>query len=616
MTAPLRIANSSGFFGDRLAAAREMVEGGPIDVLTGDWLAELTMGVLLKQRQRAVKAGAATPGSPQLARMHQGPEGGYAATFLTQMEQVLGTCLDRGIKVVSNAGGLNPAGCAQAVEQLAAKLGLDLTVAYVEGDDVTERVRALRAGGWPATNLWTGEPLDALGAEPEVANAYLGCWGIVEALAAGADVVITGRVTDAAVVAGPAVWHHGWARDDWDALAGAVVAGHVIECGAQATGGNFSYFTEVPDLERCGFPIAEIAEDGSAVITKHPGTGGAVTVDTVTAQLLYEVDGPRYLGPDVVARLDTARLEQEAPDRVRISGVRGEPAPDTVKAGLVCPAWHRNAMTFVLTGLDIEAKAELAERALWARIPGGKAAFDEVEVRLLRADRPDPSRGEEAVALLTVAVASRDPKLTGRRFSAAVVETGLASYPGLYFTEPPGPGSAYSVFWPTLLPAADMPQCVVVGGSVREVPATGALSGLRPAGEVPSIDLAAAPTPVGEVSTTRVPLGRLVASRSGDKGGNATLGLWARDDATHAWLAAWLTTERLRELLPEAGALEVHRWELPNLRAVGFTIVGLLGRGVAACLHLDSQAKGLGEHVRARAVDAPTCLVPDTTDLS
>ena len=228
-----------------------------------------------------------------------------------------------------------------------------------------------------------------------LANAYLGGWAITEALVAGADVVVTGRVTDAALVSGPVAWHFGWARDDWDKLAGAVAAGHVIECGAQATGGNFSFFTEVAGLP--GFPLAEISEDGSAVITKHSGTGGAVTVDTVTAQLLYEVDGPRYLGPDVVTRLDTVRLEQDGPDRVRISGVRGEAPPETVKVGALIPGGWRNEGTFVLTGLDIEEKANLAQAALWARVPGGEKAFDQVTVRLLRADRPDPRIGRAHV---------------------------------------------------------------------------------------------------------------------------------------------------------------------------------------------------------------------------
>ncbi len=234
MAEPIRIANCSGFYGDRLSAAREMVEDGPIDVLTGDWLAELTMLILARSRAKR-------------------PGGGYARSFVTQMEHVMGTCLDRGIKVVSNAGGLDPDGCADAVAEVAERLGLSPTIAYVTGDDLLPRLDELVAAGVDLAHFENGEPVGDTSRFIS-ANAYLGCWGIVDALSRGADIVITGRTTDAAVVCGPAAWHHGWARDDFDALAGAVVAGHVIECGTQATGGNYSFFTEVPGMTRVGFP--------------------------------------------------------------------------------------------------------------------------------------------------------------------------------------------------------------------------------------------------------------------------------------------------------------------------------------------------------------------------
>ena len=583
----IRIANCSGFFGDRLSAAREMVDGGPIDVLTGDWLAELTMGVLLRSKLRDPDGG------------------GYARTFVTQLEDVLGDCLDAGIRIVSNAGGLNPRACVRAVEEVAQRLGREVRVACVGGDDVTDLVRERLEGGWDAPHLDTGASLRELDTEPVVANAYLGAFGIAEALEAGADVVVTGRTSDASLIVGPAAWWFGWGRRDWDALAGAVAAGHVIECGAQATGGNYSFFTEVEGLERPGFPLAEIAADGSAVITKHPGTGGAVTTETVTAQLLYEIDGPRYLNPDVVARFDTLQLTQEGEDRVRLSGCRGEPAPAQRKVGILLQGGWRNEVTFVLTGLDVEAKAELAERALWAGLPAGRDAYDEVEVRLLRGDRDDPARTTDAVSLLTVAVADQDQ---GRvdALSRAAVETALASYPGLYVTAPPGRASTVAVFWPTLLPAGELAQQVQLGEQAwtcaETLPPDVGL-GLDDPAPLPD----PAPAPEGG---RRLPLGRLVGTRSGDKAGNATLGVWARDEATFDWLSAYLTVERLRTLLPEAAGCEIRPWWLPNLRSVGFTIVGLLGHGVAANLALDAQAKGLGEHLRARDVDAPPSLPP------
>ena len=579
---PIRIANCSGFFGDRLSAAREMVEGGPIDVLTGDWLAELTMGVLLRQKLRDPDGG------------------GYARTFITQLEDVLGDCLDRGIRIVSNAGGLNPDACVRAVEEVAERLGREVRVACVAGDDVTEAVHTRLAGGWEAPHLDTGASLRALEAEPVVANAYLGAFGIAEALQAGADVVVTGRTSDASLIVGPAAWWFGWHRRDWDALAGAVAAGHVIECGAQATGGNYSFFTEVDGLERPGFPLAEIESDGSATITKHPGTGGGVTVETVTAQLLYEIDGPRYLNPDVVARFDTLELTQDGEDRVRLSGCRGEPAPQQRKVGILIPGGWRNEVTFVLTGLDVEAKAELAERALWAGLPGGRDTYDEVQVRLLRADRDDPASTTEAVSLLTIAVADADQRRVDA-LSRAAVETALASYPGLYVTAPPGRASNVAVFWPTLLPAGELAQQVRLGEedwTVAETLPSDVGVGLD--------DPAPLPEPTSATDDgQRLALGRLVGTRSGDKAGNATLGVWARDEETFAWLSGFLTVERLRELLPEAADCEIRPWWLPNLRAVGFTIVGLLGHGVAANLDLDAQAKGLGELLRARLVEVP-----------
>ena len=261
-----------------------------VDVLTGDYLAELTMLILWKARRRD-------------------PDAGYARTFLAQMHDVLATCVDRGVKVVVNAGGLNPRALADRVRELGERVGTPARVAVVEGDDLLDRLPELERAGVPLAHLDTGVPLADAGVAPATANAYLGGWGIACALEAAADVVVTGRVTDAALVVGPAAWWHGWARDDWDALAGAVVAGHVIECGPQATGGNYPFLDELaPGYP--GFPIAEVAADGSFEVTKQPGSGGAVTVGTVTAQLLYEIDSPAYVNPDVVAHFDTIELEQ------------------------------------------------------------------------------------------------------------------------------------------------------------------------------------------------------------------------------------------------------------------------------------------------------------------
>ena len=586
MADPIRIANCSGFYGDRVSAAREMVEDGPIDVLTGDWLAELTMLILARTQAKR-------------------PGGGYARTFVTQMEQVMGTCLDRGIKVVSNAGGLDPDGCADAVAAVAERLGLSPTIAYVQGDDLLPRLGDLVAAGVDFAHLDTGEPLE----DPATyvsANAYLGCWGIVEALAGGADIVITGRVTDAAVVCGPAAWHHGWRRDDWDALAGGVVAGHVIECGTQTTGGNYSFFTEVPGMARTGFPWAEIATDGSSVIGKHDGTGGEVSIGTVTSQLLYEIAEPAYLGPDVTARFDTIELDQIAPDRVRISGVRGEPPPDTLKVSMNRIGGHRLDLSIAMTGLDIEAKAELLDEAFWAACPHRPEDFASVTRRIVRTDKPDPATNEEAVALWRLTLKDPDERKVGRATADAVGELGLATIPGLFGVGGgPSGGRPYGVYRPALVPADLVPQSVTFLGGAHTV-----VDSVAPSGRV---EIVAAPGPTATVPggpTQRVPIGTIVGARSGDKGGNANLGVFARSDEAWAWLDAFLTVERLQTLLPETAELPVHRHRLPAIRALNFVIVGLLQEGVAASTRQDGQAKSLGEWLRARVVEIPTALLP------
>ena len=592
MSGAIRIANCSGFYGDRLSAAREMVDGGPIDVLTGDWLAELTMLILAKNLVRD-------------------PAGGYARTFLTQMEQVMGDCLEHGIKVVSNAGGLSPKGCAVAVAAIAEKVGLDPVIAYVEGDNLIPRMEELRSAGIRFSHMDTGEPL---GDRPVMtANAYLGGWGIADALARGADIVVTGRVTDAALAVGPSAWHHKWEHDDWDALAGAVVAGHVIECGAQATGGNYAFFREIPGLEHPGFPIAEIDSDGSSVITKHPAHGGRVSVGTVTAQLLYEIAGPAYPNPDVTARFDSIRLSEEGTDRVRISGVRGEPPPATAKVALNYQGGWRSTTVLYLTGLDIDEKASLVERALWADV--AKDSFAAVDVQLLRTDKTDPNTNEEATAEMRITVKDNDERKVGRAFSSKITELALASYPGLFGGGPSAGAQAYGVYWPALVPADTVYQEVVVGDARSIVdpvlPPEGGWPARPANGEAVGASTGTERAPRSERPTAvvRAPLGRVIGARSGDKGGNANLGVWVRSPDAYEWIRAYLTVERFKALLPEAEPLVVHRYPLNNILAMNFVVEGLLGEGVASSTRLDGQAKSLGEWLRARYADIPEALL-------
>ncbi|AZM93223.1 DUF1446 domain-containing protein [Streptomyces sp. W1SF4] len=596
----MRVGNASGFYGDRFDAVREMLTGGPLDVLTGDYLAELTMLILGRDRLK-------------------NPDLGYAKTFLKQLEEGLGLAHDRGVRIVTNAGGLNPAGLAAAVRALAAKVGVPVSVAHVEGDD-----------------------LMPYGQDALTANAYLGGAGITACLRAGADVVVTGRVTDAALVSGPAAWWFDWGPQDYDRLAGAVVAGHVLECGTQATGGNYSFFTRY-DVSRPGFPLAEIAEDGSSVITKHSGTGGAVTVGTVTAQLLYETQGVRYLGPDVTARLDTVRLSAADTDRVAISGVRGEAPPGTLKAGVTRIGGWRNEVVFVLTGLDVEAKAALVR----AQLAGLLAGVSSAEWTLARTDHEDAETQEAASALLRLVVRDPSPDRVGRPLTSAAIELALASYPGFHVTAPPAAAQPYGVFTATAVATDAVPHTAVLPDGTRlpvpaarsqvpaarsqvpaarsQVPAaplpdTGAGDPGQREPAPPGAPPGRGPGPAGPPppataahragATRRVALGRILGARSGDKGGDANVGVWAESGPAWEWAREALTVEAFKALLPETAPLEVTRHELPNLRALNFTVTGLLGDGVASGHRFDPQAKALGEWLRARHLDVPAHLLP------
>ncbi|GAB3262798.1 hypothetical protein GCM10027425_26890 [Alteromonas gracilis] len=403
----LRIGNCSGFYGDRLSAMRELLEGEPgVDVITGDYLAELTMLILGRDRMK----------DPSL---------GYARTFVRQAEDCLGLALESGVRIVANAGGLNPSGLAARLAEVARGLGLAPTIAFVDGDDLAPRAAELGFDG-------------AL-----TANAYLGGFEIAQALEDCADVVVTGRVTDASLVVGPGVWWHGWSADDLDALAGAVVAGHVIECGTQATGGNFSGFTALDRTRPLGFPVAELRSDGSSVITKQTGTGGAVTVDTVTAQLLYEIQSTTYLNPDVSVDLASIRLTPDGPDRVLVDQVRGSAPPERLKVCVNTLGGFRNQVELVLVGLDLEEKAAWVREQLESALDPRPAV-----VHWSQGGTPAPDAATEEAASMLLRCTVQDPSadVVGRSFTAAAVELALASYPGFTMTAPPGAATPYGIY--------------------------------------------------------------------------------------------------------------------------------------------------------------------------
>ena len=584
MTKAIKIANCSGFYGDKLSAAREMVEGGPIEVLTGDYLAELTMAILYSQKMTR-------------------DTGGYVGTFLKQVKEVLASCVEKNIKIVSNAGGLNPLAMADAVREIADEQGLRVKVAYIDGDDLLPRMEDLMAGGEAFENMDTGVNLADTKNTLLTSNVYFGAWGIKEALDRGADVVICPRVTDAALVIGPAAWKFNWQRDDYDSLAGALAAGHVIECGQQATGGNYAFFQEVPSFDNPGYPIAEIEANGNFTISKHPGTGGMVSVGTVTAQLLYEISDPAYKNPDVIGHFDSLTIEQVGENRVYVSGIKGSSPTSTHKVCINTVGGYRNGFEMLITGLDIEEKAKIVTDTFFNSV-GGKDQFDDVCIELVRTDKEDPQLNEEAFARLRVVVKSRNKDLVGRLFSAKIIEIALANIPGFGPSNPIGDGKSFLAYWPALIDSSHITEYVHVDGEIIEVSPTSQQGLPLVVADFEPAAVSAAPS--GD--TVGIPFGRLFGTRSGDKGGCANVGAWAKNDEAYGFLHSFLTIERLKTLLPDTAEFEITRYELANVRALNFFIKGILGEGVASSVRTDPQAKTLGEYLRAKIIDVPATL--------
>ena len=586
MSEVIKIANCSGFYGDNLSIAKKMVEDGPIDVLTGDYLAELTMTILYNQK------------------MKRGENLGYVGTFLKQFRDVAKLCDDQKIKIVSNAGGLNPASMAAEVEDIIKELNLDLKVAYIDGDDLMPRLDELSSSGEKLKNIDKNNDLFSYEKKPLTANAYLGAWGIKEALDSGADVVICPRVTDAAVVIGPAAWKFNWSRNDYDQLAGALAAGHIIECGAQATGGNYSFFKEVPTFKDIGYPIAEINQDGSFIITKHPNTGGLVSVGTVTAQLLYEIGSPAYVNPDVVSHFDTLKIEQEAEDRVFVSGCRGSSPPKDHKVCINLAGGFRNGTELLLTGLDIEEKAKLITETIFDSV-GGKEQFDKVDIQLHRTDKENPESNEQAQAFLRIDVMSQNPDLVGRLFSAKIIELALANFPGWTGRSGVVPSGPYIEYWPALVDSKYIKEKVHFDGKTMEVIPTSQL-------DFEEVYYQKEPSEVKKITEnpdTEIFFGDIFGTRSGDKGGCANLGVWSKNPEAYGFLFDYLTVDKLKELLPDLKSFEIDRFELPNILSLNFYIHGILQDGVSSSTRMDGQAKSLGEYLRAKKINVPKIIL-------
>jgi hypothetical protein len=594
----LVIANSGGFWGDDPSAARRQVEGGPIDYLVMDYLAEVTMAILQKQRSRNANAG-------------------YPADFIVRMREVLPTCVERGIRIITNAGGVNPRACCAAVEALAKELNLDgrVKVAAIVGDDLYPDLDTLLAQGEPLINIETGQPLAEIRPRVLSANAYIGAAPIVTALEQGANVIVGGRVSDTAVTLAPMIHQFGWSPTDWDRLAAGVIAGHIVECGTQATGGNFTDWLLVESYRNMGFPLIEAEPDGSFVVTKHPKTGGLVSVHTVTEQLLYEIGGPRYLSPDVVARFDSVRLVQEGPDRVRVSGVRGEPAPEKLKVSVSVQGGWRAFGRLIVSGPDALAKASRLAEAFWDSV-GGRESYDHAFQQFIgwNACHPPLSNCEPSELLVQFAVRDREEKKINARFAPQLVPRVLGTVPGISYIADQGQPRASEVvaFWPALVSRSAVSTRVVIGD--HEVPVVDQLQsrpGYKATAEQPNIDLPAFPIPASPAPSTpsvRVPLSTLCLARSGDKGDTANIGVIARSERIYGWMLERLTPAFVKQHFGEVCEGDVERHLLPNLLAVNFLLHRSLGGGGTSSLWLDAQGKTYAQFLLAAQVDVPEGL--------
>ena len=452
----VRIGNGQGFWGDNVDAPVDLVRGGPIDYVGMDYLAEVTLSIMMRQKLR-------------------NPDLGYATDFISFIRRILPEAMERRVRILTNAGGLNPRACRRRIFEVARELGISgLRVGVVEGDDVLARLPALVAAGHPLANMDTGEPLAPHVDRLMSANAYLGARPVVEALSTGAHIVLCGRITDTALALAPMIHEFGWGERDWDRLAAGTIAGHIIECGAQCTGGNYSRWWEVPDLWNVGYPIVEAHEDGSFVVTKHQGTGGMVTVDTVAEQLLYEMSKPsEYLTPDCVADFTSIRLHQEGPDRVGVAGIRGGPKTPFFKVSASYLAGYKTSGQVTISGPRAIAKARLAADIVWRRLERAGVTFSpenrSVELVGTGACLPGifPAVEEPPEVVLRLGVRDADPEKVAR-FGVELAPLITAGPPGVtgFAGGRPKPQEVMA-YWPALLAREEVESRIEV--SVEEV---------------------------------------------------------------------------------------------------------------------------------------------------
>ncbi|THY16074.1 DUF1446-domain-containing protein [Aureobasidium pullulans] len=589
----LRIGNCSGATGDAPHAMARMVREADVDVITGDWLSEMNIAW-------------------ESIRKAEDPELGYDVGFLRQLTECIDDIAERKTKVITNAGAMNAPVLARKVEELCQSRGHDLVVATILGDDVSYLLKQGKSGQraleFPHLDhqnqlLEDWDP----DLEPTCAAAYIGAWGIVAALREGADIVICGRATDASPVVGAAAWWYGWSEQSYDQLAGALIAGHLIECGPYATGANFSGFKQfLSELVDLAFPIAEITPSGTCYITKPDSMNGVVDKFNITSQLLYELQGQMYLNPDVVADIGSIRIEETGRKNcVSITGCKGFPPPATTKVMVAAPGGWQAETTYYINGLDVQEKAQMMKQQLQSIFSGSKFSKFSAELYGTQVDNPS-SQQAGTVMLRVFAQARRKEDIAAEKFKIPLYSLRMQSYPGYHMNldfRTMEPKQFYEIF-PATIPQATINHEAVVAGKTISIPPprrTQHYPVQRPSSETATaIDLES----FGP--TERRPLGTVVHARSGDKANNSNVGFFVRHADEYTWLQSLLTVNKLKELLQDDYAGHgIERCEFPNILAVHFRIMDFLDGGIASSARIDGLGKGVGEYLRSKHVDIP-----------